>query len=365
LTGQAFANFQNAIRSPATQDPYERRLVYFLEWYGTDCQTFIDHAKKDPLACEEKVMQFIVHEKARMKTEKIAPSTVTNSLKAVRLLLDMNRIVLNWKLMRRMLPRMRRYALDRSPTLQEIRAMVDKADIRGKAMTLTFVSSGIREGAIETLKVGHVTPIKQDGKVVCAKIIVYPGDEEQYITFVTAEAYEAIASYLEFRKRSGEKVVPESPLFRDKFDPIANIKHRKIRNTHVHEPKPWGCGPLRKYYNDLFYALGYRTGPKRRHEFSIHGFRKYFKTTAERAGMKPIDVETLMGHSTGISDSYYRPTEHDLMQSYLAIAPQLSVSEIEEVKRTVAVQEHKNSDKIQRLEALVEQLIAEKATANL
>lgn len=31
--------------------------------------------------------------------------------------------------------------------------------------------------------------------------------------------------------------------------------------------------------------------------------------------MKPIDVEIMMGHSTGISDSYYRPTEKDYLKA--------------------------------------------------
>jgi hypothetical protein len=39
--------------------------------------------------------------------------------------------------------------------------------------------------------------------------------------------------------------------------------------------------------------------------FSVHGFRNYSKTSAEQAGMKPINTEILMGHSTGISDFYY------------------------------------------------------------
>jgi 4-diphosphocytidyl-2C-methyl-D-erythritol kinase len=43
--------------------------------------------------------------------------------------------------------------------------------------------------------------------------------------------------------------------------------------------------------------------------------------------MKPVNVETLLNHSTGISDSYYRPRESELLEEYLAVAEQhLSVS---------------------------------------
>jgi hypothetical protein len=41
--------------------------------------------------------------------------------------------------------------------------------------------------------------------------------------------------------------------------------------------------------------------------------------------MKSINIETLMGHSIGISDSYYRATE-ELLQDYLKAADCLSIS---------------------------------------
>jgi len=41
--------------------------------------------------------------------------------------------------------------------------------------------------------------------------------------------------------------------------------------------------------------------------------------------MKPVNVETLIGHSTGISDSYYRPLEPDLLIDYLKAMPALSI----------------------------------------
>jgi predicted nucleic acid-binding Zn-ribbon protein len=42
--------------------------------------------------------------------------------------------------------------------------------------------------------------------------------------------------------------------------------------------------------------------------------------------MRPINVEILMGHSTGISDSYYRPTETELLQDYLKAVDSLTIS---------------------------------------
>src|SRR5262245_55073837 len=55
-----------------------------------------------------------------------------------------------------------------------------------KPLTLVFTSSGIREGAIEKLRVGDHTHIERmDGRLT-----VYNGDPERYVTFISPEACE-------------------------------------------------------------------------------------------------------------------------------------------------------------------------------
>lgn len=64
----------------------------------------------------------------------------------------------------------------------------------------------------------------------------------------------------------------------------------------------------------------------RRHEVKgTHGYRKFFKTHAENV-MKPINVELLMGHDTGISESYWRPTENEVLQDYLKAVDLLTIN---------------------------------------
>jgi len=80
--------------------------------------------------------------------------------------------------------------------------------------------------------------------------------------------------------------------------------------------------------------------------------------------MKPINVETLMGHSTGISDSYYRPTEKELLQDYLKAIPLLTISEIEEVRRDSQLSRKELEGRLGQLEDLVSKLIAGKGQSN-
>jgi hypothetical protein len=186
LQGESIELFRAAIKSPATRDPYERRLIHFLKIMELAPDDFVAAAKKNSASIEKQIISFISMQNSRAERGEITTVTVGNCLKAVRLLLEMNDVSLNWKKIRRVLPRARKYALDRIPTIEEIREIVESADIREKALTLVFVSSGIREGAIEHLKAGDYTQIKVEGeKIVAGRLLVYSGDPEQYITFIS------------------------------------------------------------------------------------------------------------------------------------------------------------------------------------
>ncbi len=47
-----------------------------------------------------------------------------------------------------------------------------------------LLSSGIREGAIEMLKVGDYSIIDSDGHTKAGKLVVYAGEVEQYTAFI-------------------------------------------------------------------------------------------------------------------------------------------------------------------------------------
>jgi integrase len=93
-----------------------------------------------------------------------------------------------------------RAADDRAPTIEEIRRIIDYPDRRIKPVVYVMSSSGMRLEAWNYLRWSHIRPIERDGKIVAAKMIVYAGDPEEYFTFITPEAYQALASWMKFRK---------------------------------------------------------------------------------------------------------------------------------------------------------------------
>ena len=90
---------------------------------------------------------------------------------------------------------------------------------------------------------------------------------------------------------------------------------------------------------------------------SSHGFRKRFKTQCELAGVKPLNVETLLGHDTGIAGTaYYRPTDSDLLQDYLKAVPALTISEAIQVKRELHQKNQNHAKEMKDLQSLVANL---------
>ena len=360
LAGKSIVLFRAAIKSPRTLDPYERRLCNFLSYAKMSCDQFVSMSKKNPARAERMLIEYSVKDKEKLHEKdpqkKLAACTIVNRLKPVKLLLDINDVEkIKWKKIKRFLPTPRRFALDRAPTMEEIRRIYSVCDIRGKAMLLLMLSSGIREGSLEGLFVRHLAPVERNGSIVAARLVAYQGEPEEYLTFLTPEAYLAIQDYFSYRRRSGEVVGPDSPLIRDKFEPETR-RSRISKRVDINRPQTCTPQMVRHYFNRLFVDYGFRKEKRKRHEFSIHGFRKWFKTMSEQA-MKPINVELLMGHSVGLSDSYYRPTEKDLLDDYLHAVPHLTISETEEVKRQMTERERTLEEKLQQMEQRLASLL--------
>lgn len=123
-------------------------------------------------------------------------------------------------------------------------------------------------------------------------------------------------------------------VLREKFDVSSSTtdssnKHSARRCLAV-KPKKIKTDAVKKLLNRTLWAQGIRKQPlkngTRRHEFkTTHGYRKYFKSNAERV-MRLLNVELLMDHKTEVSDSYWRPTEQDLLEDYLRAVDYLTIN---------------------------------------
>lgn len=123
-----------------------------------------------------------------------------NFVKSLKVFCEMSEISIPWKKITRGLPNARQSANDRAPTVKEIRKLLEYPDRRIKPIFYTMISSGMRLGAWDHLKLKHISPIKDDNKnTIAAKITVYVGEIDEYYSFITEEAYSSLIDWMKFR----------------------------------------------------------------------------------------------------------------------------------------------------------------------
>jgi integrase len=288
---------------------------------------FLLKAKSNPSWTEEMLMMFCNYQKKRAENGEISKSTIPNYFKATKLFCDMNDIVLNWKKISKGIPSSKKAANDRAPTLEEIQKLIEYPDRRIKAIIYVMVSSGIRIGAWDYLKWKHVKPYFEKDELIAAKLQVYAGETEEYYSFITPEAYRALSDWMRFRESYGEKITDESWLIRDMWQ-TTNVTYGANFGLAT-VPRKLDSKGINKLLFRALWSQGIRTKlleGQKRHEFkAAHGFRKYFKTHAEQS-MKSINIEILMGHSIGVSDSYYKPKENEVLADYLKAVDYLTLN---------------------------------------
>ena len=314
-----YSMFLFAMRSPKTREKCTGRLRMFFDFIGVPTgsmaersKAFCDKAKYDNGWAFSSIVQYLQTQKERVERKEISAGTMKNYFQAIKLFCDMADIPISWKKISRGIPRVRKFADDRAPTLEEIQKITEYPDRRIKTIVCTMASSGIRVGAWDFLKWKHIIPIERNGVSVAAKLIVYAGEDDEYFTFITPEALHELEKWKEYRIHSGEESLDkESWVMRN----IWNTKKGYTRGL-VSAPVKLQSEGVKRLVEDALWTQGLRKNlelDKKRHEFQTdHGFRKWFKTRCELAGMKPINIEKLMNHSCGLSDNYYRITESEL-----------------------------------------------------
>jgi hypothetical protein len=135
-----------------------------------------------------------------------------------------------------------------------------------------------------------------------------------------------LKEWLDFRASYGEKITGESWVMRDLWQ-TTNV-NSGFRSGLATVPRKLKSSGIKRLIERALWEQGLRhklLPNQKRHEWkAAHGFRKFYKTRSEQV-MKPINVEITMGHNIGISQSYYKPTEHDVLEDYLKAIPLLTL----------------------------------------
>jgi site-specific recombinase XerD len=135
--------------------------------------------KADVKTIESKIIDFIIDLKDRRKS---SPSTISQYVSAVKLFYDMNYVTsLNWKKIHAYQPEYYKVVEDEAYTHDQIKRMVDVADLRDKAIILLMTSTGMRIGAVPKLRLEDIKSVEENNTEVprSYQITVYKKAKEQ------------------------------------------------------------------------------------------------------------------------------------------------------------------------------------------
>jgi site-specific recombinase XerD len=313
LDGEPYKRFLRGLNnSEATKRDYHAGLVLYMKFKGYKRLEEL-YFKKNPSELTEADMMKIedsledfIHE--MQAGEGLTESTVRTRLAGVRHFYDMNRIQrIVWDSVYKTITKTKKLK-KRGYRAHELKVALDVANARMRAIVTCFTSTGMREAAAAELNVGNLIPLERYGiNYPGYLVLVYKDTDDEYYTFFNAEARLFIDDYLNYRRKVGEELTDDSPLFREDF------------NRHVPEkvasPKRVTGGNIFQLVSDLMIRAGVRKvikaeDPKKagriRHETkAVHGLRAFFDTAAKNAKIPEDFRRFLRGDDCGLDENYY------------------------------------------------------------
>jgi integrase len=359
LVGDLYKTFYESLDSQATKDTYEYSLRKYMNWL--QCKDGnVDQILNggDSIKIQNQIINFLIH--MRNGGNNLSQKTLKGYYTALKSFYEYNDVTsINWKKVRKTLGHMAKKSFDRDYTTEEIARLLQFADERKKVMILLMASSGMRRGAVASLKLCDLQLIPEHKLY---QVIVYRNEPEEYITFCTPECAQAIDSYLQYRQRYGEKLTPYAPLIRERFNSRRAAGNRN-QQPYLPPSRHLNIDTIDNEIYRLVYTVGIRDrariktiGSGERHETMVtHSLRKRFKNQCMSAEVNPIIAEMLLGHNVGLEKVYYRPTPANLLKEYLKAIPNLTINEEERLRLKLTEQQAKEEQQQLRFESVMKE----------
>jgi hypothetical protein len=348
LTAEAEAQIQDpiqtflyALRAPETKRKYPQRLKFFFDFVFPDISDlnaqaieFVKRANGNDQFVYSSFLNFIVTQNRRVDKKEITAGTVRNYYKSAKLFCEVNDIIVNWKKIAKGLLQEKQYGDDRAPTVAELIQIMKYPDRRIKPIILVMTSSGIRGGAWDYLQWKHIMPIKRNGEIVAAKIIVYAGEADSYYSLLTPEAYYACLEWMKFRESYNEIISGESWVMRDMWQTTKTSERRRGTAGVATHPKQLKSSGIKSLMERAIRTQGVEkilkegTNHNTRREWKVlHGYRKWFNSVLVNANFSHTKKEKLMGHDLSLDNNYFKPSSDDLLDSYIEVVNLLTLNE--------------------------------------
>ncbi len=327
--------FENSIKSEGTRKTYLHSLTKFKEYYKIKDFDSL-------LSISDEKIQVMLEDYLFYLKKRVSPNSIPTIMAGIELFFLMNRKTINTKILHKMFPSRVKTTGARGWTTKEISKILQFSNSkRNHALIHFLASTGARIGAIEGLQMRHVVDMADN----CKAVTLYEGSQEEYVSFLTPEASSSLLEYLEERRKDGENLVPQSPVFRSTY----MIGIEKVRPlTRV--------GAIGIISRSIRKAGLYRNKSGNRYEIQAdHGFRKRFNTILKSNDKaNPSLVEKLMGHRGvfALDGAYLKPSIEILFGEFKKHIQDLTVDDLE-----------RNKIKLEQKESRIKELEDKNGTA--
>jgi len=337
-----------SFRSKSTINAYGIHLSLFCKFHRvTPDQLLQLHNSEGQL--KTLILDYIIHLKKIAKQTAGKPTKGELSVNSIKLyltgvksFLDFNEVTLPWKKMAKFYPNDVTNPY-RSYTKDEIMKLLSVADSRDRCIILLMASSGIRAGAIQSLKVKSIKRLDNG----IGSVTVYPESKDSvYVALVTPEFLAGLDQYLNYRMSQGEKITAESWLIRDKFATFS---------SKTNMPTPPSVYSINKQMRFLVKKAALPSEELQ----PDHSLRKFFNTALMNSDVAYAFKELLMGHSVKLDDAYYdknnEKSQQKILLEYMKAIDALTINEEYRLRKQIVEYEEKMKD-VPRVEQLESQL---------
>jgi len=314
--------FEQSVNSPITRKSYRERLDTFMEFCEiSDYEILVN---TDPKQLQTHLENYVMYLKRKHEKGDFRARSFAAYLAAIEAFFVQNDINLNFKKVRKWIPKYEKLTGEEPYTNEDIKKMLSFANTRWKAIIHLFASTGARPDAVFEIKRKHLKPMG----VGCTVVTFYQNDSEEYFGFLTPEATAAMEAYFQKREFDGEKLTDESPIFRNAYRETQGWKNVKTITL----------GTAYSSFAQLLEKSGIRKiqkgDNKTRHQKRIfYGFRKRYNTVLkDNINVNPNTAEKLMGHKNGLDGVYYNPTTQKRFIEFSKAIPDLTISDEERTK---------------------------------
>ena len=335
---EKYYNYLNeVIQTDATRSGYMSKMKYFIKW-AEDLETTSDLSEmNDTKKVEDLLRKFLSHLKNERRS---SGATQRQYITSIIQFLSECRIKLDGKFVTRVISKHTPQKIQ-SWTREDIQKML-KTSLGNKpklrAMILMYASTGMRREGLVQLTFGDLKAVED-----LYEVTVYAGEPEEYKTYCTPEAREALDEYLNTR-RDGKEYTTNYPM-RDKgYKTKRIVKTLKAENivkdsyvftNDFKNNEKLGVGIVTNYFVKIQRMAGL-DGQKNKH--TIHSFRHTFQTAMTNSKVMGQDGKEydaiplvrqrqLMGHKITSNDlqTLYTDTDQEsLLREYKKVIPALT-----------------------------------------